>query len=411
MKRPEINKQYVTVGLYAFGVALVSFLFALAVFRAGAILAFLADALGAIRALVYGIGLALILYPFVNAAKALYSRLLERRRQRPRLVRTLSLLTVYLGMLLVIAILLLGIIPPMIGTVSELFTLITEAAVSAEAGLRSLFADTPFLSGMGDEIVDYAKNALQGLVNIDIAGQATAILTGVVGETFDILVGLVISLYLLAGRRLLGGICGKAVAALLPPGGARRTTMFIKRLYSNLTEFISSRILSALFLGVAAYLLFLAFGIPYYPLLALIIMICNLFPVFGTVLSLFFCALVILITRPVYTLPVLIILLGLEVIDNLLIEPHTMPHKVLRQNVGSTIVLMLLGYALFGILGSLVAIPVFATVQNSLRSFTVHLLNRRHLPTAIEDYRKLDAAALLGEREHKGAASTDGEEK
>ena len=204
------------------------------------------------------------------------------------------------------------------------------------------------------------------------------------------LVGLVISIYLLSGRRLLSSIFGKLVTAILPTGGVKRVTMFIKRLYSNLTEFLSARILSALFLGIAAYLLFWAAGIPYYALLALIIVVCNLFPVFGTIFSMMCCGVVILVTRPGYTLPMLGILIALELFDNFLIEPRTIHHKALRPNVGTTIVLLLCGYALFGLVGAMIAIPVFATVQNALRAFTVHLLNRRHLPTVREDYQSFD---------------------
>ena len=82
-----------------------------------------------------------------------------------------------------------------------------------------------------------------------------------------------------------------------------------------------------------------------------------------------------------------------------------MPHKALRPNVGTTIVLMLIGYALLGLAGTLVAIPVFATIQNAVRAFTIHLLNRRHLPTDLEaykgfnvsDYIKKDTGEATGE--------------
>lgn len=387
MKRPEINKQYLTVAVYAFGVALASFVFGLIVFNLSEIGAFLGQAISAVKAVPYGIIMALVLYPFINLVSPLYSRLFERKKKHPRLVSAFSLLTVYLGFFLVLAILLLSIIPPMIGTVGELVELLMGALTSAEGLLRDLFAAGGPMAGMADIVIDYVKEAAQGILGSDITGTATDLLTTVVGETFNILIGLIISIYLLAGRSLLGSVCGKTVAAILPQGGAHRFTMFTKRLYSNFTEFISARILSALFLGTLSYLLFLVCRVPFYPLLSLIIVVFNLFPVFGTIFSLLLCAAVLLITRPQYALLVIAILIVLEVLDNLLVEPHTMPHKALRPNVGATIVLMLIGYALLGIAGALIAIPVFATVQNAVRAFTIHLLNRRHLPTDLEEYK------------------------
>ncbi len=404
MKHLKINKQYLTVAVYAVGVSVAAILFGLAVFNLGDIFAFLGRALGAIMALPYGILFALILYPFVNLATPLFSRLLERKRPHPRLVSFFSLFTVYLGMVLVVAIILLSVIPPMIDTVGELVTLVGETLTDIETYLRQLTAGSGVIAELVDTAIGYAKENFFGLLpSDDVAGLATSLLTGIVGETFDILVGLIISLYLLAGRRLVGAICGKTAAALLPAGGNVRFTMFIKRLYSNFTEFISARILSALFLGTASYLLFLVFGIPFYPLLALTIAVCNLFPVFGTVFSMLICSVVLLITRPIYALPVLLILIGLELVDNLLIEPRTMIHKTLRPNVGVTIALMLVGYAMLGLFGMLIAIPVFATVQNALRSFTVHLLNRRHLPTAIEEYEHFDPHEYIARRKAEEA--------
>ncbi|MBQ2719445.1 MAG: AI-2E family transporter [Clostridia bacterium] len=404
MKRLKLNKHYLTIGLYGFGVAVVSLLFGLIVFRLGDILGLVGNALSAIRAIPYGIFLSLVLYPFVNMATRVYSRLFERKKAHPRLVSALSLLSVYLGAFLILGIILLGVIPPLVDSVGELSSSLSGSFSGIESALRDLFESSELLRNAADAVIAFVSDSFSRLVSADLAGMATSLLTGAVGEAFDILLGLVISIYLLAGRRMLGCICGKMVAAFLPSSGAHRFSLFIKRLYSNFTEFMASRLLSALFLGAASYLFFRIFSVPFYALLALVIAVLNLFPVFGTLLSFFFCALVLLITAPAYTLPVLGILAALQLLDNLLIEPRTMPHKALRPNVGATIVLMLLGYGLLGIFGMLIAIPVWATIENALRAFSIHLLNRRGLPTALSEYESFDVSGRGG----KAAPAAEG---
>ena len=399
MKPFRLNKHYALIAFYAFSVIVAALLFALVLFNLGDIGILLGDALRAIKAIPYGILIALILYPFLNVTSAAYSRLFEKKKPHPRLVSVLSMLTVYLGMLLLIGILLLGIVPPMIDTVIDLVTMLSTEIPQLEGVLNGILADTPFLADIAHQAGSIISAFIADILGTDLAATATGLLSSLIGETFNILVGLVISIYLLAGRKMLSSVFGKLVAATLPSGGAHRFTMFVKRLYSNFTEFISARILSALFLGIAAYLLFWACGIPYYALLALIIVICNLFPVFGTIFSLLFCGLVILITRSAYTLPVLGILIALEIIDNLLIEKHTMPHKSLRPSVGVTMILLLCGYALMGVLGALLAIPVFATIHNALRAFTIHLLNRKKLPTTLDAYYDFDIRDHMAEGE------------
>ena len=140
-------------------------------------------------------------------------------------------------------------------------------------------------------------------------------------------------------------------------------------------------------------------------------MVLNLFPVFGTIFSFLLCGMVLLITKPTYILPVTGILFALELIDNLLIEPRTLLRRQLRPNIGTTLVLLLVGYAALGVWGALLAIPVFATVHSSLRAFSIHLLNRRHLPTAPEDYRDFDIHKYLDPEEAtEEATAADGQE-
>ena len=97
------------------------------------------------------------------------------------------------------------------------------------------------------------------------------------------------------------------------------------------------------------------------------------------------------------------ILIALELIDNLLIEKRTIPHKDLRPNVGVTLLLMLCGYALLGIIGALLAIPVFATIHNALRAFTIHLLNKKKLPTTIDSYYDFNIRDYMDKSEEKTA--------
>lgn len=395
MKRFQLNKQYALIAFYVFSVIVAALLFALVVFRIGDITAMLKGALRAVRAIPYGIMIALILYPFLNVTGVIYSRILERKKPHPRLVSVLSMITVYVGMILLIGIILLGIIPPMIDTVAELFPMLSSELTRLEEAFHNFLSDTPFLADVAHQAGNVLHEFVKGILGTDLTATATGLLASLVGETFDILIGLIISIYLLSGRKMLSSIFGKLVTAILPSGGTHRVTMFVKRLYSNFTEFISARILSALFLGIAAYLLFWVCGIPYYALLSLIIAICNLFPVFGTIFSLLFCGLVILVTRRAYTLPVLGILIALELIDNLLIEKKTIPHKNLRPNVGATLVLLLCGYALMGFFGAILAIPVFATIQNALRAFSIHLLNRKKLPTTIDAYYDFDIRCYM----------------
>ncbi len=387
MKHIKPNKQYALIALYVFAVIVLALLCALVAFNLGGIFAWIGRAVTQIRGLMYGIVIALVLYPFVNFSAAKFSKLLNKKKPHPKLVKALSLLSVYAGAFLTLCVLMLGILRPMVSTVTELGSMISGAAVATAEWLDSMFANSPFLLQMYGQAKDFLTHYIPSLATGQLTGILQEIAGSFLGKTFDLIIGLVLSIYLLAGRSTLNVIFGKIVAAVLPKKGAPHFTTFVKRLYSNFTEFVAARIISALLLGITTYLLFWVCGVPFYPLFALIVCVLSLFPVFGSVFSLIISAIIIFITYREYFLLVVGGMILLQIADNLLLEPRLIQHKTLRPDVGTVIVLLLCGYALLGFPGALIAIPVYATVETSVRSLCIRRLLKKNLPVALENYR------------------------
>ncbi len=373
--------------LYAIAVIVLGGLLALLLFNLGAVLSFFGNLILSIRALIYGIIMALILYPFANYATIGYKKLLCRKKPHPRLVKVLSLLTVYLGAFLLVGIILLAVLPPMIASGTELAAIITGAAESTGKWMKSIFSNSPILLHLYELVADflvtyvttYAGSLLQ-LVLEKVAGSA-------VGIIFDLVVGLIISLYLLSGRRLIGGIIGKLTCAVLPERRAHHLSAFVKRLYVNCTEFLAAKIIGALLVGAATYLLFFLIGVPFFPLYALLACFLALFPVLGPIFTVIISSILVLFVSRTYIFAVFPVLLALELLNYLFLTPRILVHRSLRPNWGVSLILLLLGYALLGITGAILAIPVYATIGNTIRTWEVDRLGAKGLPIEPEQYR------------------------
>ena len=73
--------------------------------------------------------------------------------------------------------------------------------------------------------------------------------------------------------------------------------------------------------------------------------------------------------------------------------------KKLRPNVGATIAISLAFYAVFGILGVIVSIPLFATLSVEFRQFIAKILAKKNLPINAKEYKDYDPMlAIDGEK-------------
>ncbi len=388
MKGFPRNKKYGLVALYVLGVILFGLLLALVAFNLGDIFSWIGSAIGKIRGLIYGILFALILYPFVHFYEDLFRKLLERRgKEHPKLISLLSLITTYLSAVLVLGIILLAILPHMAASITELAGSIRGAVETTRQWLEAMVKDVPYLQEfyvtVTNFLIEYVGKLAEGIVSLvieKVAGSA-------IGIVMDTVVGVILSIYLLAGRKIIGRLFGKTVAAFLPMAGGQRFSLFFKRLYGSFTEFIFARIVSALALGTSTYFLFWLIGVPFYPLLSLLIIVLNVVPVLGPILSFLISLTLIFITSRDCLVWAFLIMAALQLLDNLFLEPRLIRHRTLRPDVGTTSVLLLLGYALLGLTGLVIAIPVYATVEATVRSYCVKRLNKKELPTDLDSYR------------------------
>lgn len=83
--------------------------------------------------------------------------------------------------------------------------------------------------------------------------------------------------------------------------------------------------------------------------------------------------------------------------------------KKLRPNVGATMAVSLIFYALFGLLGALISVPFYATISVELRGLSAKLLSKKKLPIDTCLYIGYDLGEALGFE--KAIISGDSEEK
>jgi predicted PurR-regulated permease PerM len=198
-----------------------------------------------------------------------------------------------------------------------------------------------------------------------VTSRGSTLLGGVLGAgklvlsaASSMVVVVVMVVYFLAGLPSI-----KLFAYRLVPHSRRTRVILIgDEILAKVGGYVLGNVLTSLIAGAGTFLWMLAFGIPYPVLLGLLVAILDLIPVIGSTIG----GVVVTLVALTVSLPVAIATLGFYVgyrlAEDYLIVPRIMGRTVQVPAVVS-LVAVLIGGVLLGILGALVAIPAAAAVR------------------------------------------------
>ncbi len=403
----KLNTKYFTIAVYALAVLAFTVVFLLLGLHLGEFTSFVGSLAGKIGSVFYAITFALVLLPFVKLAERLYTKIFCRKKEHPFLVSFFSILTVYLLLLGLIFVSVWFFIPAisknfteLYGSIAALFTDLSqhwdEFFPNLEAWISSFDENNAKL--ITDLIASISTYIQDNFINTQNAGALASTLIAfastVVSHLADIFLGLIISIYLLASRRFISGICGKLVVAVFPEKFALKFVIFFKRLYTDFCAFASARISISFAVSTTVFVLSWIFGIPMFSVIALILFFFQFFPAIGTVFGVAIASLIVLLLAPVKALVFIPALIIVEVLASRLFTPLFLQKK-LRPSYGLSTVLVIVGAALFNLLGAFLAVPVYATLNVEIRSYLAHRLAKKHLPISNEIYAEHDLADVV----------------
>lgn len=171
--------------------------------------------------------------------------------------------------------------------------------------------------------------------------------------------GVIISIYMLMNKETLLSQMNRVIHAFLSPVWAERLERVGRLSNRVLTSFVSGQVTEAFILGVLCFIGMTFFRMEYAPLIAAVIGVTNLIPFFGPILGTIPCAFLLLMTNPVSALLFVVFILVLQQIDSNLIYPRVVGDSVHLPAMW-IMLSILVGGGLFGVLGMILGVPVFA---------------------------------------------------
>lgn len=228
--------------------------------------------------------------------------------------------------------------------------------------LLARFKQIPFVGRLNSaEFI----SSIQGFLSNAATG-ALLKLTNWAGVLAQIAAGFVLTLYLI----LEGDSAYRWFLSFLPPEPRHRLDATLQRAAGRMEKWLIGQASLMLILGVASTILYLSLGVRYAYGLGVLTGLLNIIPVLGAAVSIVLALLVAAIDSWSRVLGVTIFFLIYVQIENSLLIPRIMKHRVHLPAL-AIFVALLLGSAVEGVVGALVAIPTAVLVAVLLDEYLV----------------------------------------
>ncbi len=179
---------------------------------------------------------------------------------------------------------------------------------------------------------------------------------------FNILVGAILAVYFLIGKRRIFVGIAKFRHSYLTDEQYRKHSSFLRRCLNIFSKYISFTMLDAIGVGVVNAVFMLVAGLPNVALISVIVGVTNLLPTFGPIAGGIIGAFLLFLEDPMYALLFVIFTLILQTIDGYVIKPKLFGDSMGLPSV-LTLIAIVIGGKLFGPVGVLLSIPTAAVLS------------------------------------------------
>ena len=390
-KKPHI-KPYLYGMLAGFGAISLSILFFFLIYRFQGFGDAISKLTGILMPFIYGAVIAYLLKPVCNCVENFLRRLLPEKigTAANMLAVTISLL---FGILVVYALIMM-IVPQLITSVTTLYYTARNNLNDFVdwASHQEIIASNQKLLDFIETSYDNLQDMLDNIVRTKLVPSMQSLLSGAalgvmsfVAFLKNIVIGVIVSVYLLASRKKFGQQCKMILYSLIKPRWADiilEEILYADKMFGG---FINGKILDSAIIGVLCYIACLIFKFPSALLVSVIIGVTNVIPFFGPFIGAIPATLLILIQNPIKALWFVLFVLVLQQVDGNIIGPKILGNTTGLSSFWVLFAILLFG-GLWGFVGMIVGVPLFAVIYDVIKKLVIHGLQRHQELTLLNSY-------------------------
>jgi len=270
----------------------------------------------------------------------------------------------FLIMILVAYFLISIVLPSLLEQIRSLITMtpyLVDTAVNWVEGLLVEYEITSsqiyqYLNDLDISIMDILTNVLDGI---------TTGISSMISTTISTLVVLFIFPLILYYSYKEGEKFPKQILKFVPDKYKNVVSDVMAAFHFNAAQYIGGRVLICLFVAVASYLVFLLLGIPNALLFAIICGVFDIIPYFGPWIGAAPAFIIALTISPFTAIMVAFLIFVIQQLESYVFTPIVMSSS-LEMHPVTVVLIVLFANELFGILGMILALPVYSIVKGGL---------------------------------------------
>lgn len=288
-------------------------------------------------------------------------------RKFPRVIGVLGLYMIVLGL----AVFILSLIVPYIyDDINRLISVLPKVVEQVSSSLETAQNSSPqYLDFLGEvqnilsSFSSYLQQASQSVVGLIVS---------VFGGLFSFVAILIISFYLSVTRKGIDTFLGSVV----PEKYEGYVISLWKRTEIKVGKWLQGQMLLGLIVGLAVYIGLSLLHVKYALLLSLLIMVLELVPMVGPVVSAIPAVMLAFLQSPALGFWVLVLYIGVQQLENHILVPVILG-KTLNLNPVVILIALLVGQKIAGIPGMILAVPISTIIVEMLDDVARNKESRR----------------------------------
>ena len=359
-------------------VAIIAIIF-LMIANWGVVLAVIGKFLTILMPFILGFFFACFINPLVKRVHSLLNRM--KPGKGAKIKKAFSVIISYVVVIGVITVLLIYIIPQIKESIGELGNTIQDGYQYMITHQKELNEKNPFIGhGGGNEYIK--ENAYKKIISkgSEILPYVYHVSSSLLTTSYNVLMGLVISIYIILDMKKLKRSARKVVYALSPKKKEQEVWQTMKQCSHIFNGFLIGKMIDSLIIGILCLIAMSILKLPYALLLSLIVCITNMIPYFGPIIGAIPGGMIYLFIDIRYAFIFALMILILQQFDGLYLGP-----KILGDQTGIKPLWVIFGItvggAYFGVMGMFLGVPVVAVIMYLLQLFLDKKLKKKNIST------------------------------
>lgn len=235
-----------------------------------------------------------------------------------------------------------------------------------------------------DTVADWVENDLMQFSE-DVLVSFSGGLMGIINFVKNLAFGVIIAIYIFYGKE--GFIAGfkKILYSFFSIDRANIILDDLRLTDKIFGGFINGKLLDSLIIGILSFIILTIIKIPYALLLSVIVGVTNIIPFFGPIIGAIPCAVLLVLIDPIKCVEFIIFAMLIQVVDGYVIGPRILGQSTGLSSFWVLFAILVFG-GIFGFVGMVIGVPVFAVIYNFISRFIYNSLSKKGISDEEIDY-------------------------